>query len=438
MPLLAAQCYEDSKFILGMENGPREQWQMWQRQRLREMLAWLSQKPHWAEYVRPAGANLDAYDSWESMPVMKRETYRHFIEAHEPNVPASHGPVHIYSTSGSTGVPVSFWFSKVASRLIESHYWADGRRQNRPLDSAFLTLNAKGQPHEGDHEVRPADPWIHSGLFLARYSPSFTMKQNVEWLQTQIGNLPSPRKLVLLATYPALLSGLLSVIESGDAAPMQIDQIATSAETVEPALRARAKAAMGASIRDRYSCEELGPIAFQCPKSDEYQHVAVMNVMVEIVDSRGDGLPWGTPGNVLVTGLHQWASPALRYELGDIGAMLPECPACGVQVPVFSNLLGRKRCLVKRDNGDMRYVRVIAKDWLSCAPVREHRLVQVEPKRFEVELVLDAPLTIDQLAALDAMLHQKVGDEFAFDIIERDAIAWPPGRKRQELISLVG
>jgi phenylacetate-CoA ligase len=242
-----------------------------------------------------------------------------------------------------------------------------------------------------------------------------------------------------LALNPTVLSGILESFESGIAPPIGLKQLMTFGATVEPQLRRRARAALGASIRDRYSCEEVGPVALQCPHDDSDDppyHVCVGNVIVEVVDAQGGASAPGETGRVLVTGLHHWASPAVRYDIGDVAALSPQC-TCGAQVPTLTRLLGRKRALLRTPSGQSKFVRLTASDWLEVAPVREFRLIQESPLKIRVELVVREPLTAQQHAALAAMLHRRVSSEFAYDLQQLDAIDWPPGEKRQDVVCLL-
>lgn len=427
VPTAAVQCLADADMAQTLELGPPQWWQGWQRQRLQGLIDWLARDPDWHRWLSPLAGGTGSPADWERLPVMRREDYRAH-NARAPRVPASHGPLERYSTSGSTGVPVVFHASALATRINAHLYWGDHQRQRRDLRLPLATLSVKAGAHAGPHRAIAPDAWLHPGPQVARDPSTSDVAGHARWLCEQ-----APRYLV---TYPRLLAGMLDCIESEGLAAPRVDQVLTFTETVDEALRAQARRVLGARIADRYSCEELGPLAFQCPESDAHYHVAVSNVIVEVVDDKGRGLPSGVAGDVLVTGLHQWASPAIRYDLGDVAALQGRCPGCGATVPVLSQLLGRRRTLVRAPSGSLRYVRVTSRDWLACAPILEHRLSQIGPLDFRVELVTARALTDDERRALRQMLSTQVGPEFRFDLRELARIDWPPGRKRQDVLGL--
>lgn len=407
-PSAALHCLADADFILALELGPADWWQTWQQQRLAELLKWTS------------------LTGFSHLPVQRRDDYRTQFEAGAPGVPPSHGRLKAYQSSGSSGVPVTFWRSDLATRINVSHYWADHRRQGRDLRSSMAVITGTPGPHSGNHKQLPADPWLHPGQQMGRNAPQFTMREHALWVCKH-----APK---YLATTPATLSSILSIIDMESLEAPRISQVMTSSHFVESELRERTRRVLGASIRDRYSCEEIGPIAFQCPESDDFYHVAVANTLVEVVDIHGKPMPEGVPGSVLVTGLHQWASPTVRYDLGDIAAMHSHCPACGATVPALSQLLGRKYFLLNSPTDGLRHVRILAEHWLACADVREHRVVQTGAGAFRAELVLDHPMTEVERQALSDMLARLIGSEFTITLVQLDAIPWPPGAKRHEFV----
>jgi phenylacetate-CoA ligase len=429
VPAATLHCLADAHFIHGLELGPPQWWQQWQHERLTALRQWLEPLGWWQAWLANAGGPVAKSGPLAGLPVMRRADYRALVESHDAVAPQDHGGLHLQHSSGSTGVPVGFWRSELANRISANHYWADHQRQGRDLRARVATLTGTPGPHNGSHMTVPGDPWLHPGAQWGRNAPQFSMLEHAHWVCRQAPDY--------LATTPATLSSLLSLIQLQRLAAPRLQQVLTSSHTVEPALRERTRRVLGASIRDRYSCEELGPIAFQCPESDDYYHVAVANVAVEVVDDAWHPVPPGTPGNVLVSGLHQWASPALRYDLGDIATGHAHCPGCGATVPALSALLGRKYFLVNTPNGGLRHVRILAEHWLACAPVREHRVVRTGPHSFRAELVLDHPISTNEATALQAMLQRLIGTEFRFELQQLAAIPWPTGRKRQEFVGVL-
>ncbi len=73
-----------------------------------------------------------------------------------------------------------------------------------------------------------------------------------------------------------------------------------------------------------------GQIAYQCPElSGAFHHTADDFNYIEIVDEKGRGVPDGKPGRILITSLLKFAFPLIRYDVGDLGRIIPGKCACG-------------------------------------------------------------------------------------------------------------
>jgi phenylacetate-CoA ligase len=159
-------------------------------------------------------------------------------------------------------------------------------------------------------------------------------------------------------------------------------------------------------------------------------------MIVEILDDQGRPCPPDVVGRVIVTGLHNYASPAVRYELNDLAAWRPRC-GCGRSAPVLTRLLGRKRFLVRLPSGERQAPRLGATEWLAVAPVREHRLVQASEGVVHAEVVLERPLTEAERQGLIAMLGREISPDLVYEVRQVERIEWAPTYKRQDFISLI-
>ncbi len=423
----------DVEMICSLENAPALLRLEWQTRRLQQLLAFARQAAAgWRDWLAPDHQAVHAGDL-TALPILERAGMRKLVEATGPlPVPPEHGSVMTQATSGSTGMPMQFFITQHALRMVRHHYAADDRRHGRDLLQKRAALGSRTDPHPGrEHVFAQGNPWMGESHVYTRRNVDFSMKEHALWL--------SRLDPAYLATNPAVLSGILEAYEAGVTPAGGLRQVMTFGSTVDPALRQRTHRVLGASIRDRYSCEEIGPVALQCPhdeSDDPAYHVCVANAIVEVVDDAGRTCAEGQAGRVLVTGLHHWASPAIRYDVGDVAALSHRC-RCGAEVPTLTGLLGRKRGLLRTPSGEAKFVRLTANDWLAVAPVREFRLVQESRDRILVELVLAAALTPQQHAAVISMLRTRTSVEFSFEIRQLDAIAWPPGDKRQEVVCLL-
>lgn len=384
----------------------------------------------WRDWLQPALAG--ATVRFERLPLMAREHYRAALKAADGSLPLppGHGVVQENATSGSSGIPLKFYHSGRAAAMNAAHYRYDRVRQRINSQRLFARLAPKMDAHLGPHVHIPGMPLIGQSEEVRRHSTRFTVEEHARWF-ADIG-------ASYLVGHTGVLSGILDAYEQGSVAvPVQpVAALLSYAETVTPEFRSQARRVLGARVLDRYSCEEVGPLAFQCPVSDEHYHIASTNALVEVLDETGQRSVPGELGRVFVTGLHNYASPVVRYELGDLAAWAPRC-VCGYNKPVLSRLLGRTRFLVRLPSGERQYVRITAGNWLSVAPVKEARVVQVSEGVIHAECVLDRALTPAERDAVERMLKREIGAGLIYKVMELDKIDWGPTYKRQDVVSLV-
>lgn len=113
----------------------------------------------------------------------------------------------------------------------------------------------------------------------------------------------------------------------------------SSAEMLRDFMREDIEGVFGAKVHDFYGSREVGAISGECEKGRK--HIFTFNNFVEIVDMDNNPVEPGRVGKILITTLHNYSMPLIRYEIGDTGAISNEPCDCGVNLPWFSELKGR-------------------------------------------------------------------------------------------------
>src|SRR3546814_662111 len=160
-----------------------------------------------------------------------------------------------------------------------------------------------------------------------------SLQEQLDWLLRE-----NPDYLI---SFPSNLAALARYCIDNRLTLGNLKQVMTVGETVIPQVRSLVQRAWGVPLKDSYSCEEAGYLTMQCPDHEVY-HVQSENVLLEVVDDDGRPCGPGETGRVLITSLHNFATPLIRYELGDYAEAGEPC-ACGRGLPVTQQVLGRKR-----------------------------------------------------------------------------------------------
>jgi len=113
------------------------------------------------------------------------------------------------------------------------------------------------------------------------------------------------------------------------------------AEPMFPMDRTALERAFGGRVHETYGSRETMLIAAECEAHDG-MHVAEENLLVELVRDGSPAAP-GEAGTVVVTDLHNFGMPFIRYENGDVATMGPaERCACGRGLRRLARVDGRR------------------------------------------------------------------------------------------------
>lgn len=121
-------------------------------------------------------------------------------------------------------------------------------------------------------------------------------------------------------------------------------RVIAAAERLLPADRARMVEAFGPDVFETYGSREVMLVGAECEAHDGL-HLSMENLLVELVVREGSGERPARPGEtgeVVVTDLHNYGMPFLRYATGDLAHLRSREPcACGRALPRLGAVDGR-------------------------------------------------------------------------------------------------
>jgi phenylacetate-coenzyme A ligase PaaK-like adenylate-forming protein len=209
---------------------------------------------------------------------------------------------------------------------------------------------------------------------------------------------------------------------------LQVDQILTLGSAVTPDVRELVRTYLGAKMIDRYSCEETGYIALQCPKYPHH-HLISPVTWLEIVDEEGRPCPTGTPGRILLTSPHSYTMPLIRYDVGDRGEWGEPCD-CGIQLPVIKTILGRTRDLIITPDGRQTYARIHGRDFEDLVALKEYRFVLHRNAVIVAQLIVSEH-TPALTAAVTDRVQRAIGYPYPVRVHYVDRIDWGSSWKQE-------
>jgi phenylacetate-CoA ligase len=412
--------------ILLVETGGPTARENWQATQLRNLLAHAARSStFWRKRIEPKRVRNEV--RLAALPVLSRAELREQV-AREGSLMPLDGPepVKKHSTSGSSGMPVEFFVTRMNGYYNSVRGVTQFFIDDRDLSLNSLRFKAGVVDDPRGFKVTPGQP-MHglAGLVTGGMQ---------KWITYTIPNLPALCKELrrepvgYMVSPPGPVAMLLQF--AGADFFREIDVAAWFAFGGHPFPELRqAFASVNIPTTANYSCEEVGMIAQECRATRDFYHVCTSNVIVEVDTSEALELGGKPAGRVLVTHLHSYATPFIRYDVGDIASLQDSCP-CGHQGPVLTNIYGRTKQLLKHADGRLAPFYVPGSEMLSVANISEFRIRQIEIQKLVVEVAAPNPLPPAKIDACKELIQTYAGVDFAIQISQVSKIDWGQDTKR--------
>ncbi|HEX2685228.1 MAG TPA: hypothetical protein VHN14_01355 [Kofleriaceae bacterium] len=265
-------------------------------------------------------------DDLARLPLLERQILRASIETRTASVPPL--PVITKTTSGSSGQPVTVRYN------AESRHWRDAIRW-RGYGWGGYQIGMRALHYWGVGPKALSTWWQQKKVAL-----DHLVKRDLYIDSTPRGDDAlldvvsqirrfKPQVMVAYANGAGALAKFIIErnLRSWDAFP-----VLTGAERLLPDDRTAIEQAFGPAF-DTYGCREVMMIGSECEAHDGL-HTSMENMIVELIIREPDGTirnarP-GETGEVVVTDLHNLASPMIRYVNGDLAVARDDARcACG-------------------------------------------------------------------------------------------------------------
>ncbi|MGZ3452566.1 MAG: phenylacetate--CoA ligase family protein [Polyangiales bacterium] len=243
------------------------------------------------------------------------------------------------TTSGSTGEPLLIAYDRGSedwrqATKLRGYAWAGATLGAR-------TLHYWGAGRKPASRLQRAKIAVDRGLKRERYVDCG--RRSDEDLASVVELLRRDPPEVVIA-FSQAIGDLSRYVVSRGVRDWRDIHVICAAERLIPADREAVVQAFGPHVFETYGTREVMLIGAEC-EAHAGMHTSMENLLVEVIvrDPSGDrpALP-GETGEVVVTDLHNYGMPFVRYALGDMATMHEGKPCvCGRALPRIASVDGR-------------------------------------------------------------------------------------------------
>ncbi len=208
-------------------------------------------------------------------------------------------------------------------------------------------------------------------------------------------------------------------------------------DLLTPAMRRRFEEAFGAPVLETYGSHEFNLIAWECPEGGRL-HTTDCGVVVEVLRN-GSAAAVGESGEVVVTGLHSWAMPLIRYRHGDAAVRgRDDCP-CGRPLGSIERVEGRLTDALPLADGRILHVFHLVYSWWDRHPwVARYQVVQDSLSELRIRIEPSRPPSAEEIEDVRVCTQRAVGECATLTVELTDRIELEAGGKFRLAISRVG
>jgi phenylacetate-CoA ligase len=213
--------------------------------------------------------------------------------------------------------------------------------------------------------------------------------------------------------------------------------VSVGGEVLTPLMRSRLTQAFGVEPVQTYASHEFPLMGWECGVSGEL-HTCDDGVIVEVIRD-GRLAAAGEEGEVVVTNLHAYAMPLIRYRLADLVTRGSDQCACGQPFTTIRAIQGRMNDYFSLPDGRRLHPYRILERLLSegDAWIRQYQLLQDRPDHIVMQVVPARPATAELRERITRAISPLLGAGIEFQVSIVEAIPLERSGKYRHSRSLV-
>lgn len=343
-----------------------------QSAKLKKILKYASENSSFYKYLK-IEEKQNPYNWLKEFPILTKRTFKQNLE-HILTEKDENGLISIMS-SGSTGPPSKVFFNKEelsSNRALQILWWEwAGYEFGNSVLQTGVNMN------------RSLEKSIKDKLLSTRYIDA--MKHEEKQILKELIHLRMNPKDHFVAYASSLYLFAKTALEH-NILDIKFKSVISLGEKLLPQFRETIEKAFSCMVYDTYGASEGFLIASQC-KAGNY-HIMSPHVLIEILDEKGVEVKAGETGRVVLTGLDNFTTPLIRYEVGDLAVKGEEIKcSCGLELPVLNQIIGRLTEFLITPNQKYITVQTVVRILKQFPEIDQFKVIQTGMNDFILEYI---------------------------------------------------
>lgn len=356
-------------------------------------------------HLKPS--DIKSYEDFQKIPICSREDV---VAQHERMIASNYrDKVMRKSTGGSTGVPVQFaldrdsyeWRTAAAQR---GYSWAN-------CEAGQKTLYLWGVDIGNPTPIKKLKTDLYHKFFNRKMFNCFEltdseMRRCVEYINS--------RKPTGIVAFTTAVYNFARFVDDNGLTCHPVESVIIGAEKLYEHQRELIERVLQTKVFNTYGCREFMLIAAECNQHNGL-HVSVDNLFVEVMAGDEPAKP-GERGDIVITDLHNYGMPFIRYRNGDVVIQEAGQCDCGRGLPLIRDIDGRRMDEIVTISGKVLSGGFFPHLMKEFGEVEKFQVIQKARDKLLLKIVLKEELDKERIDFCLSEIRKVVGDDMKIEL----------------------
>lgn len=384
-------------------------------------------------FYKDVDLELKTLSDIKKLPILKKEIFKKAIQ--ENSILSKNFDKNELScghTTGSTGTPLEMCFDKKCSKLrsqVQNRLWKNMRILPYKRFVKIWrdkTLNAT--------EQKLKDAGLLLPIAVGDVSDPLNSAVTNEKIQNIIKELIEFKPQIIRG-YVSSLYSIAQVVEKQNIKFSTLEAITTSAEYLPCGIWEYFEKVFACPVYNLYGGTEAPSIAVN--KKDTHNlEISEDLYYVEVLDENGNDVKAGEQGLITITDLHSYATPLIRYQIGDMAIIDENFYKLGTEFRYFKSVEGRTNDIFELEDGSLIYSHLWFVYFRTENWIEKFKVVQETKKDINVKLLVSENYNHDSLIKLQNKINEIYPNlDFKWELVDKFDL--DNGNKFRSVLSLI-